>query len=123
MLSWEQIIDDPSIEMVINLTPPQAHYDVIKALLHAGMHVYSEKILTVDLVQSGELLALAQASNCRLGCAPDTFLGASVQTAKAIVDSGMIGEVTSRHCALNCDSALFAEIFPFTSKAGGRNWF
>lgn len=118
-LSWEQILDDPTIEMVINLTPPQAHYDVIKTLLNAGKHVYSEKILTIDLAQSGELLALAQANNCRLGCAPDTFLGASVQTAKAIVDSGMIGEVTSCHCALNRDSALFAEIFPFTSKAGG----
>lgn len=118
-LSWEQILDDPTIEMVINLTPPQAHYDVIKALLNAGKHVYSEKILTIDLAQSGELLALAKANNCRLGCAPDTFLGASVQTAKAIVDSGMIGEITSCHCALNRDSALFAEIFPFTSKEGG----
>lgn len=118
-LSWEQILDDPTIEMVINLTPPQAHYDVIKALLNAGKHVYSEKILTIELAQAGELLALAQATNRRLGCAPDTFLGASVQTAKAIVDSDMIGEVTSCHCALNRDSALFAEIFPFTSKAGG----
>ena len=118
-LSWEQILADPSIEMVINLTPPQAHYDVIKALLNAGKHVYSEKILTIDLAQAGELLSLARATNRRLGCAPDTFLGASVQTAKRIVDSGMIGEVTSCHCALNRDSALFAEILPFTSKAGG----
>lgn len=119
MLEWEQILTDPSIELVINLTPPKAHFSVISALLMAGKHVYSEKILTIELEEASELLALAQSNNLRLGCAPDTFLGASVQTAKAIIDSGMIGDVTSCHCALNRDSALFAEVFPFTSKAGG----
>lgn len=119
VLEWEQILTDPSIELVINLTPPQAHFSVISALLMAGKHVYSEKILTIELEEASELLALAQRNNLRLGCAPDTFLGASVQTAKAIIDTGMIGEVTSCHCALNRDSALFAEVLPFTSKAGG----
>ncbi|EKL6559958.1 Gfo/Idh/MocA family oxidoreductase [Escherichia coli] len=119
VLEWEQILTDPSIELVINLTPPKSHFSVISALLMAGKHVYSEKILTIELEEASELLALAERNNLRLGCAPDTFLGASVQTTKAIIDSGMIGDVTSCHCALNRDSALFAEVFPFTSKAGG----
>lgn len=119
VLTWEAILNDPSIELVINLTAPRAHYEVIKALLLADKHVYTEKILTIELNEAKELLALAEHRGCRLGSAPDTFLGASLQTAKSVIESGLIGEVTSCHCILNRDAAQFAEIIPFTHGPGG----
>lgn len=119
VLSWGQILNDKSIELVINLTSPQSHYSLIKDLLNANKHVYTEKILTIKLNEAEELVELANSKNCRLGSAPDTFLGASIQTAKLAIQSGLIGDVTSCHGVLNRDSALFAEILPFTSKSGG----
>lgn len=119
VLSWEEILSDSTIELVINLTAPAAHYEVIKTLLLAGKHVYTEKILTIELSEAKALLELADSRGCRLGSAPDTFLGASIQTAKAVIDSGLIGEITSCHCVLNRDAAQFAEIIPFTRGPGG----
>lgn len=117
--SWDDIVQDTSIELVINLTSPRSHYEIIKALLNAGKHVYTEKILTIELNEAKELIELAKIKNCRLGSAPDTFLGSAVQTTKALLESGLIGTISSCHCVLNRDSAQFAEILPFTSGPGG----
>ena len=118
-MSMSEIIEDKSIEMVINLTPPGAHDSIIKTLLEGGKHVYTEKVLAVELGQAKELAQLAEAKNLYLGAAPDTFLGSAIQTARNIVDSGLIGEVTSCYAALNRDCALLAERFPYTAKTGG----
>lgn len=118
-MTLDEILDDPTVELVINLTTPQAHYAVIKMLLLAGKHVYTEKILTIELHEAKELLELADSRGCRLGCAPDTFLGASIQTAKSVIDSGLIGDITSCHGVLNRDAAQFAERYPFSCAPGG----
>jgi predicted dehydrogenase len=118
VLSMEDIIADALIEMVVNLTTPTAHYDVIKQLLGAGKHVYTEKVLAVELEQAAELVKIARDKNLYLGVAPDTFLGASIQTARYVVESGMIGQVTSFHCALNRDISLIAEHAPFVVQPG-----
>lgn len=115
----EEILEDPSIEIVVNLTAPTGHYTVIKQLLEAGKHVYTEKVLSVELEHAAELVKIADERNLYLGAAPDTFLGSAIQTARYVVDSGMIGEVTSLHCALTRDSELFSRAFPFTAKPGG----
>ncbi|MBT2291532.1 Gfo/Idh/MocA family oxidoreductase [Paenibacillus albidus] len=117
-LSIEEIIADDSIEIVVNLTPPTAHYSVIKQLLEAGKHVYSEKVLAVELEEAAELVRIANDKNLYLGVAPDTFLGASIQTARYVVESGMIGQITSFHCSLNRDGSIMAEHSPFTIKPG-----
>lgn len=88
----EDILCDPDIEIVVNLTYPTAHYEVTKAILLAGKHAYSEKMLAVTLEEGEELVRIAKEKNLRLGVAPDTFLGASHQTARKLIDSGMIGE-------------------------------
>ncbi len=87
----EEILTDPSIELVINTTYHQSHYPVSKAALLAGKHVYSEKMMSVTLAEARELLAIAAEKNLYFCCAPDTFLGAGLQTARAILDAGLIG--------------------------------
>jgi predicted dehydrogenase len=118
-LTWDEIISDPSIEIVVNLTAPTGHYPVIKQLLEAGKHVYTEKVLSVELEHAAELLKIANERNLYLGAAPDTFLGSAIQTARYVVESGMIGEVTSCVSTLTRDSEIFSRAFPFTAKPGG----
>jgi len=118
-LTWDEIISDPSIEIVVNLTAPTGHYPVIKQLLEAGKHVYTEKVLSVELEHAAELVKIANEKNLYLGAAPDTFLGSAVQTARYVVESGMIGEVTSCISTLTRDSEIFSRAFPFTAKPGG----
>ena len=89
-MSLDEICADPEIEMVICLTTPAAHYPIIKQALLAGKHVFSEKMIAVDLEQGKELVQIANEKGLHLGVAPDTFLGASVQTAKYIVDKGSL---------------------------------
>ncbi len=81
--SFQEMLADPSIDMVLNLTPVGAHYEIIKAALLAGKHVYTEKTMTDDPRTARELMALAKEKGLYLGCAPDTFLGDSVQADQA----------------------------------------
>ena len=88
----DELLADPSIELVINLTVPKAHAEVDMQILRAGKHAYSEKPLGVDLDQAREVMKLAAAKNLRIGCAPDTFLGGGQQTARKLIDDGWIGK-------------------------------
>jgi Predicted dehydrogenases and related proteins len=88
----EQLLADPEIEIVINLTIPAAHGEVALAALNAGKHVYNEKPLAVDRETAQKMLALASEKGLRVGCAPDTFLGAGLQTCRKLIDEGAIGE-------------------------------
>lgn len=86
-----EMFADPEIDLVLNLTRPYEHYAVSKAALLAGKHVYCEKPLGASLAEGRELVQIAKDKNLMLGGAPDTFLGAGIQTCRRIVDSGMIG--------------------------------
>ena len=90
-LSVEKLLDDPDIEIVLNLTIPRAHLPVARQTIQSGKHAYSEKPLGLDRVEARALLEDAAASGLRVGCAPDTFLGAGLQTARKVIDDGMIG--------------------------------
>lgn len=115
----EQILSDDSIEIIVNLTPPAAHYDMIKTSLAHGKHVYTEKVLTTKRQEAAELIRMADERGLLLCAAPDTFLGAALQTARFAIDSGLIGEVTSCVASLQRDAGLMAERFPFTIAQGG----
>ena len=91
--SVEEIYTDPEIEMILNLTPQQAHYAVSKRALECGKHVYSEKPLCGTLEEAEELLKLAESKNLQIAAAPDTFLGGGPQTVRKLVDEGWIGKV------------------------------
>ncbi|SDU20197.1 Predicted dehydrogenase [Verrucomicrobium sp. GAS474] len=88
----ESLLADPSIELVVNLTVPKVHASVNKAILEAGKHAYTEKPFALDLAEGIEVIELAKKKGLRVGCAPDTFLGGGVQTARKIIDDGTIGE-------------------------------
>jgi len=118
-LSLDEILADETVEIVVNLTQPTSHYPLITQLLEANKHVYTEKVLTVELAHAAELLHLADEKNLYLGAAPDTFLGAAAQTARYVVDSGMIGDITSFYCALSRDGEILSRAFPFTTRPGG----
>ncbi len=93
---------DPEIEVVLNLTRPYEHYEVTKQALLHGKHVFSEKPLAVDMEEANELVALAREKGLLMGGAPDTFMGAGIQTARKLIDSGFIGEVIGANCAMVC---------------------
>lgn len=84
---------DESIELVLNITRPYEHYGVSKAALLAGKHVYCEKPLGASLAEGEELVALAKEKGLLIGGAPDTFLGASIQTCRKFIDDGNLGKV------------------------------
>ena len=83
---------DPEVDIILNITRAYQHYDVTKAALEAGKHVYSEKPLATTIDQGIELIRLARSKGLMLGGAPDTFLGAGIQTCKRLIDAGFIGK-------------------------------
>ena len=86
-----EIFADPEVDIVLNITRPNDHYGVTKAALLAGKSVYSEKPLATNMEDARELVALAAEKGLTLGGAPDTFMGAGLQTARRLVDEGAIG--------------------------------
>ena len=90
--TMEELFADPEIDVVLNLTRPYQHYAVSKAALLAGKHVYSEKPLGADLAEGRELVALAAEKGLLIGGAPDTFMGAGIQTCRKLIEEGVIGQ-------------------------------
>jgi len=88
----EQLLIDPDIDIVVNLTIPKAHARVACAALEAGKHVYGEKPLAISREDGQRILALAEERGLRVGNAPDTFLGGGLQTSRKLIDDGWIGE-------------------------------
>ncbi|APX31901.1 oxidoreductase [Brachybacterium sp. P6-10-X1] len=89
------VLEDPGIEIVINLTIPAAHHDVSRSILASGKHVWTEKPLVTTREQADALLADARQRGLRLGGAPDTVLGAGIQTGLRALRDGEIGEPRS----------------------------
>lgn len=87
----DEMLSSPEIDIVVNLTPPAAHADVSLAVIAAGKHVYSEKPLALSVADGEHVLDAAQRAGVRVGCAPDTFLGGSLQTCRGLIDAGAIG--------------------------------
>ena len=84
-------LNHPDVEIIVNLTVPAAHVEVATAAVNAGKHVWTEKPFSLDRESGLGLLKAADAAGRRLGCAPDTFLGAGLQTARRLIDRGDIG--------------------------------
>ncbi len=118
-MSFDEILADSEIEMVINLTNPAGHYALTKRALEAGKHVYSEKMLAIEFEEALELCEIAKNHHVRLGCAPDTFLGGGLQTARYAIDKGMIGNVLSGVVSLTRDFRVYGENLPHLFLHGG----
>lgn len=115
----DELLADESIDMVVNLTPAGAHYELIKAALLAGKHVYTEKTITDDVDKARELLEIAKEKNLYLGSAPDTFLGAALQTARSVIDQGLLGDIHSFVISANRNNDLLLSLFSFLREPGG----
>ena len=89
----EDMLAAGDIDIVLNLTVPNAHFEVSRRVLKAGKHSYSEKPFVLTLEEGEEIRELAAKKGLRVGSAPDTFLGGSHQLARATVDSGRIGKI------------------------------
>ncbi len=89
--SVEELLADPAIEIVLNLTIPAAHYEINMKALQAGKHIYCEKPFATSLEDADEILKLADQKGLLVGSAPDTFLGAGIQTCRKLLDDGVIG--------------------------------
>jgi predicted dehydrogenase len=98
----QELLEADDVDVVLNLTIPKAHYSVAKAALEAGKHVYNEKPLAMDRKEARELMDLAAKRDLRIGCAPDTFLGAGLQTCREIIDRGDIGEPIGATAFMGC---------------------
>lgn len=90
-LTVEELLAHPQIELVINLTIPRAHFEVGMAIIEAGKSLYTEKPLSLNREQGRQLLEMAHRQGVHVGGAPDTFLGAGLQTCRQLIDEGAIG--------------------------------
>jgi predicted dehydrogenase len=104
----EQLLADDRVEIVVNLTVPVAHVEVATRALDAGKHVWIEKPFAVDREGAAGLLARAAASGLRIAGAPDTWLGPGLQSARRLIDDGVVGRPTAA-------SAIF-------QSAGPESW-
>ncbi len=101
-MSVDALLADPEIDLVVNLTIPRAHVEVGLKCLAAGKHVYSEKPLGITFAEGRKLLDAANAAGLRIGSAPDTFLGGAHQQARAVVDSGVLGQLVGGTAFMQC---------------------
>jgi len=99
--SLEELLADDAVQIVVNLTIHHAHYQVIKACLEGGKHVFSEKPLALTSNESIELTEIAEQRGLALGGAPCTFLGEAQQTAANVLRSGSLGRVRLIYAEVN----------------------
>jgi len=88
----KEVLDDPEIDIVLNLTNPAAHSEINLRALRAGKHVYCEKPFAISYNEGLKTLKEAQMRKLRIGCAPDTVLGSGIQTCRKLIDDGAIGK-------------------------------
>jgi predicted dehydrogenase len=100
--SVEELLADPGIEVVLNLTVPLAHAEVTLEAIAAGKHVYTEKPLAVSLRDGERILTLARKKGVRVGAAPDTFLGSGIQTCIRLLNDGAIGVPVAAAAFMTC---------------------
>ncbi len=94
----DELLKDSTVDLVVNLTVPNSHYEVTRDAVLAGKHVYSEKPYVLSLEQGKELHKLSVEQKVRIGSAPDTFLGGAHQRTRDLVDSDEIGQIVGGSC-------------------------
>jgi predicted dehydrogenase len=93
--SVDALLANDEIDIVLNVTPPAAHFPVNMDAISAGKHVYCEKPIVVDMEEGAALARAAAERGLTVGVAPDTFLGGPHQQARALIDAGRLGTITA----------------------------
>jgi predicted dehydrogenase len=97
-----ELLADPKVEIVVNLTIPKAHAEVALAAIRAGKHVHGEKPLGVNRAEGAAIMKAAKAKKVRVGSAPDTFLGGGIQTCRKLIEDGWIGRPIGATAFMMC---------------------
>lgn len=119
--SLGELLADPQIRLVLNLTNPHSHFEVSKAALEADKHVYSEKPLAMAYEDAEALVALAEARGLSLSGAPASVLGEAGSTVKAAVEAGKVGQVRLVYAELE-DGPVFLEPLDQWRSVSGAPW-
>ncbi len=115
----DQILEDETIEIIVNLTPPGAHEEVIEKILNSGKHAYTEKCFALTTDIAAKLCRLADEKGLYLGCAPDTFFSGWAQSARRLIDSGVLGTITSFAMVGNRDNERLLSAMDYMNRPGG----
>lgn len=97
----DELVADPDVDVVVNLTLPVAHADVTRTALEAGKHVHTEKPLALVYDEARALAELAEERGLRLSTAPATLLGEAQQTAWKAIRDGLVGRVRAAYAEAN----------------------
>jgi predicted dehydrogenase len=108
----------PEVELVVNLTVPAVHASVALQAIRAGKHVYGEKPFALSVQEAQAVTAAGTERGVQLGNAPDTFLGAGLQTARRLIEEGRIGTPSEGHLRLPRPGRLAPQ--PGVPLPGGR---
>lgn len=122
--SVEELLADPEIQIVVNLTTPETHAEICLRALEAGKSVHVEKPLTIEREDGCKILELAEEKGLLVGSAPDTFLGGGLQTCRKLLDDGWIGEPVGATAFMMCHGHESWHPAPeFYYKVGGGPMF
>ncbi len=102
VLTPNEMLADPEIDVILNLTNPCSHAEIAFQALNAGKSVYNEKPLAISREDGNKMLALAGQKNLLVGGAPDTFLGGGLQTCRKLIDDGWIGTPVAATAFMLC---------------------
>lgn len=102
VFTLDEMLAEPEIDIILNITTPKSHYEICKKALLAGKHIYVEKPLSVSYTDGKELLSIAKEMGLYIGGAPDTFLGAGLQTAINLIKNGVIGKPVGGAAYMMC---------------------
>jgi len=119
--SLDELLADPTVEIVLNLTNPRNHYEVSKACLEAGKHVYSEKPLAMEIPQAKELVALAESRGLQISSAPCSSLGEAAQTIWKAIRENAIGPVRLVYAEMD-DGMIHREAYREWQSESGTPW-
>jgi predicted dehydrogenase len=100
--SVQELLADPEIDAVLNLTIPAVHASVNLQALKAGKHAYCEKPFSLSYKEGRKVLEESLKRKLRVGCAPDTVLGGGIQTCRNVIDSGAIGKPIAMTANMLC---------------------
>jgi predicted dehydrogenase len=119
--TWQEVLDDPEVEIVANLTNPVNHRQVTEDALHAGKHVYSEKPLAISADEANLLSSLAKQKNLHLSAAPCSMLGETAQTIWKFVREGGIGNVKCVYAEME-DGMIHLDRYQKWANDSGTLW-
>jgi len=119
--STEKLLSDANVEMVLNLTNPSSHFEVSKAALEAGKHVYSEKPVATDFSEAQQLIGMAKARNLQFSAAPCSVLGECAQTLWKALRENRVGQIRAVYAEMD-DGPVHRMPYKSWLSASGTPW-